>query len=127
MQRPFIATTLALLSMLAFDASVSAAQVMRWGGEHELPTEVEGTGEVTRIDAGNASGYALTSSGSVLAWGNGKYGALGAGSRVEAIARLRRALREYYVNGITTNVGLFRRILEEPEFVQWRNLYALAG
>src|SRR5262249_25587966 len=43
----------------------------------------------------------------LIAWGN---------SREEAIARLRRALNEYAITGIKTNVGLFRRILSEPEF-----------
>jgi len=39
-----------------------------------------------------------------------------ASSREEAIARMRRALDEYYVSGIKTNVDLFRRILADPEF-----------
>jgi acetyl-CoA carboxylase biotin carboxylase subunit len=34
-----------------------------------------------------------------------------------AIARLRRALEEYRVDGIKTNLPLFRRILGEPEFL----------
>jgi acetyl-CoA carboxylase biotin carboxylase subunit len=38
--------------------------------------------------------------------------------RAEAIARMRRALEEYYVSGIQTNVGLFRRILADPAFVR---------
>jgi acetyl-CoA carboxylase, biotin carboxylase subunit len=45
----------------------------------------------------------------LIAWGN---------SREETIARLRRALDEYTVTGIRTNVGLFRRILSEPEFLR---------
>jgi acetyl-CoA carboxylase biotin carboxylase subunit len=40
-----------------------------------------------------------------------------AGSRPEAIARMERALEEYFVGGIATNLGLFRRILRHPEFV----------
>ena len=44
----------------------------------------------------------------LIAWGN---------SREETIARLRRALDEYTITGIRTNVGLFRRILAEPEFL----------
>jgi len=39
-----------------------------------------------------------------------------AGSREEAIARMLRALDEYYVSGIRTNVALFQRILRDPEF-----------
>ncbi|HET8666809.1 MAG TPA: acetyl-CoA carboxylase biotin carboxylase subunit, partial [Terriglobales bacterium] len=38
--------------------------------------------------------------------------------REEAIERLQRALREYFVGGIKTNLSLFRRILHEPEFLQ---------
>ena len=45
----------------------------------------------------------------LIAWGN---------SREEAISRLRRALDEYTITGIRTNVSLFRRILAEPEFLQ---------
>src|SRR5438067_1541811 len=45
----------------------------------------------------------------LIAWGN---------SREETIARLRRALDEYTITGIRTNAGLFRRILEEPEFLR---------
>lgn len=45
----------------------------------------------------------------LIAWGN---------SREETIARLRRALDEYTITGIHTNVSLFRRILAEPEFLR---------
>ena len=37
--------------------------------------------------------------------------------RREAIARMRRALGEYEVFGIKTNIPFFRRLLEHPEFV----------
>ncbi|HEV2021915.1 MAG TPA: acetyl-CoA carboxylase biotin carboxylase subunit [Terriglobales bacterium] len=40
-----------------------------------------------------------------------------AGSRREAIARMERALEEYFVGGLATNLPLFRRILRHPEFV----------
>ena len=42
--------------------------------------------------------------------------AVWAGTREEAIARMIRALREYDVGGIRTNIGFFRQILEDPEF-----------
>lgn len=43
---------------------------------------------------------------------------IGYGSdRGEAIDRLQRALREYFVGGIKTNLSLFRRILHDPEFL----------
>jgi acetyl-CoA carboxylase biotin carboxylase subunit len=40
--------------------------------------------------------------------------------RTEAIARMRRALGEYEIFGIKTNVLFFRRLLEHPEFVAGR-------
>jgi acetyl-CoA carboxylase biotin carboxylase subunit len=36
--------------------------------------------------------------------------------REQAIARLTRALREYFIGGIKTNLSLFRRILRDPDF-----------
>jgi acetyl-CoA carboxylase biotin carboxylase subunit len=42
---------------------------------------------------------------------------IGYGSdRDQAIGRLTRALNEYFVGGIKTNISLFRRILQHPEF-----------
>ncbi len=38
-------------------------------------------------------------------------------TRGEALARLERALEEYFVGGIKTNVPLFRRIVRHPDFV----------
>ncbi len=40
--------------------------------------------------------------------------------REMAIARMRRALNEYFIGGIKTNLSLFRRILEHPDFVAAR-------
>ncbi|HET9698229.1 MAG TPA: acetyl-CoA carboxylase biotin carboxylase subunit, partial [Terriglobales bacterium] len=37
-------------------------------------------------------------------------------SREEAISRLQRALYEYFVGGIKTNISLFKRILAHPDF-----------
>jgi acetyl-CoA carboxylase biotin carboxylase subunit len=72
------------------------------------------TGPGIRLDEGVYAGWTVPADydpllGKLIAWG---------ADREEAIARLRRALAEYYVSGITTNVGLFRRILGEPEFVR---------
>src|SRR5437763_2738362 len=39
-------------------------------------------------------------------------------TRQQAIKRLLRALDEYFVGGITTNLALFRRILSDPAFAQ---------
>jgi acetyl-CoA carboxylase biotin carboxylase subunit len=38
-------------------------------------------------------------------------------NRTQAIAKLRRALEEYVVGGVKANVSLFRRILDDPEFI----------
>jgi acetyl-CoA carboxylase biotin carboxylase subunit len=42
--------------------------------------------------------------------------AVWAGTRGQAVDRMVRALREYDVGGIRTNIGFFRQILEDPEF-----------
>jgi acetyl-CoA carboxylase, biotin carboxylase subunit len=42
--------------------------------------------------------------------------AVWAATRGEAVDRMVRALREYDVGGIRTNIGFFRQILEDPEF-----------
>lgn len=40
--------------------------------------------------------------------------------RSAALARMQRALDEYFIGGIKTNLSLFRRILEDPDFVAAR-------
>jgi acetyl-CoA carboxylase biotin carboxylase subunit len=42
--------------------------------------------------------------------------AVWSGSREEAIDRMIRALREHDVGGIRTNIGFFRRLMEDPDF-----------
>ena len=71
------------------------------------------TGPGIRLDEGVYEGYTVPMEydpllSKLIAWGN---------SREETIARLRRALDEYTITGIRTNVSLFRRILAEPEFL----------
>jgi acetyl-CoA carboxylase biotin carboxylase subunit len=41
-------------------------------------------------------------------------------TREQAIARLRRAIGEYHIGGIETNLALFRRILSDPEYLAGR-------
>ncbi len=72
------------------------------------------TGPGIRLDEGVYEGWTVPNDydpllSKLIAWGN---------SREEAIARLRRALEEYTITGIKTNVGLFRRILSEPDFLR---------
>src|SRR5579859_5302302 len=72
------------------------------------------SGPGIRLDEGVYEGWTVPMEydpllSKLIAWGN---------SREETIARLRRALDEYTIMGIRTNVGLFRRILAEPEFLR---------
>jgi acetyl-CoA carboxylase biotin carboxylase subunit len=46
--------------------------------------------------------------------------AVWAGTREEAIARMSRALDEYHVAGIRTNLGFFRRVLQDSVFREGR-------
>ena len=78
-----------------------------------LSRQVPG-GPGIRLDDGVYDGWTVPNDydpllSKLIAWGN---------SREETIARLRRALEEYTVTGIKTNVGLFRRILSEPDFLR---------
>jgi acetyl-CoA carboxylase biotin carboxylase subunit len=71
------------------------------------------TGPGIRLDDGVYGGWTVPNDydpmlGKLIAWG---------ADRDEAIARLKRALAEYYASGIKTNVGLFRRILASEDFV----------
>jgi acetyl-CoA carboxylase biotin carboxylase subunit len=72
------------------------------------------SGPGIRLDDGVYEGWTVPNDydpllSKLIAWGN---------SREETIARLRRALEEYTITGIKTNVGLFRRILTEPDFLR---------
>src|SRR5689334_10413425 len=72
------------------------------------------SGPGIRLDDGVYEGWTVPNDydpllSKLIAWGN---------SREETIARLRRALDEYTITGIRTNAGLFRRILEEHEFLR---------
>ncbi len=65
-----------------------------------------------RLDEGVYAGWTVPNEydpmlAKLIAWGR---------DRAEAIARLQRALREYYASGITTNIALFRRILASGDF-----------
>ncbi len=85
MTRSIPAVFLVLLLLLAISPSASAA-VDRWGAfgkqeEQTTPSLVTGIEEeIVKIDAGNASAYALTAGGAVLAWGPNEHGQLGNGT-----------------------------------------------
>ena len=70
------------------------------------------SGPGIRLDDGVYGGWTVPNEydpmlGKLIAWGN---------DRAESLARLERALGEYYASGIKTNVGLFRRILATEDF-----------
>jgi acetyl-CoA carboxylase biotin carboxylase subunit len=65
-----------------------------------------------RLDGGIYAGWTVPNEydpmlGKLLAWGS---------DREEALARMGRALEEYYASGIKTNVSLFRGILASSDF-----------
>jgi len=67
-----------------------------------------------RLDDGVYVGWVVPTDydpllGKLTAWGS---------DRGEAIARLGRALDEYSIGGIRTNLNLFRRLLMDPEFLR---------
>jgi len=70
------------------------------------------SGPGIRLDDGVYPGWTVPNEydpmlGKLIVWGS---------DRSEAIARMKRALDEYYATGIKTNVGLFRRILVTRDF-----------
>jgi acetyl-CoA carboxylase biotin carboxylase subunit len=67
-----------------------------------------------RLDDGVYEGFTVPTDydpmlGKLIAWGQ---------TRAEAIARLERALEEFTITGIKTNVQLFLSILRDPQFVR---------
>ncbi len=70
------------------------------------------SGPGVRLDDGVYEGWAVPNEydpmlGKLIAYGS---------DRNEALARMKRALREYHAEGIRTNVGLFEKILNSPDF-----------
>ena len=74
------------------------------------------SGPGVRDDSGVYAGWAVPVEydpllSKLITWG---------GTREEAIERMRRALDEYHVGGIRTNVSLFKSILRFPDFLEGR-------
>jgi acetyl-CoA carboxylase, biotin carboxylase subunit len=72
------------------------------------------SGPMVRDDSGVYAGYTVPSTydpmiSKLSVW---------APTRLEAIARMRRALGEYVVKGITTNLRYLRAVMEHPDFIQ---------
>jgi acetyl-CoA carboxylase, biotin carboxylase subunit len=74
---------------------------------------LEPSGPGIRLDGGVYSGWNVPMEYDPLLAKLIAYGE----SREQVIGRLRRALQEYSVTGIKTNLSLFRRILAQPEFL----------
>jgi acetyl/propionyl-CoA carboxylase alpha subunit len=74
----------------------------------------EPVGKSVRVESGVAAGYSVTHyydplMAKLIAWGE---------SREEATKRMRAALAEYRIEGVTTNIPLLRRIFNSPQFIQ---------
>jgi len=74
---------------------------------------LEPSGPGIRLDSGVYSGWNVPMEYDPLLAKLIAYGE----NREQAIGRLRRAVQEYSVTGIKTNLSLFRRILAQPEFL----------
>ena len=80
-------------------------------GEISLLSEPSGPG--IRVDSGIYQGWNVPLEYDPLLAKLIGYGE----SREQAIGRLKRALQEYVVGGVKTNLALFRQILSDPEFL----------
>jgi len=78
----------------------------------EISLLLEPTGPGIRIDGGMYEGWNIPIDYDPLLAKLIGYGS----DRDQAIARLTRALGEYFVGGIKTNISLFRRILHDADF-----------
>jgi acetyl-CoA carboxylase biotin carboxylase subunit len=76
----------------------------------------EPSGPWVRVDSGIYEGWNVPLEYDPLLAKLIVYGA----DREQCMGRLRRAVSDYFVGGIKTNLGLFRRILEHPEFLRGR-------
>jgi alpha-tubulin suppressor-like RCC1 family protein len=95
---------LALVAALLVFSPSASASVYRWGafgksGEPQpVPLQVANlNGEVVKIDSGNLSAYALTSTGAVWAWGPNEHGQLGDGTTQ---ASLDEAVQVHFPKGV---------------------------
>ncbi len=78
----------------------------------KIATLMEPAGPGIRLDSGVYEGWTVPIDYDPLLAKLVGYGA----DRTQAIERLQRALTEYFVGGIKTNTGLFRRILGDADF-----------
>ena len=78
-----------------------------------IASSVEPSGPGVRLDSGIYAGWNVGTDYDPLL---SKLITLGA-DRAQAIARSRRAIDEYVITGVKTNLPLFRRILTDPDFL----------
>src|SRR5205807_1846008 len=83
-------------------------------GQITLLDEPSGPG--VRLDSGIYQGWTVPIDYDPLLSKLIGYGA----NRQQSIMRLRRALQEYFIGGIKSNLSLFERILRDPEFLEGR-------
>ena len=78
-----------------------------------ITSSAEPSGPGIRLDSGIYPGWNVGVDYDPLLSKLIAYGA----DRPEAIARMRRAIDEYVIGGVKTNLSLFRRILPDPDFL----------
>jgi acetyl-CoA carboxylase, biotin carboxylase subunit len=78
-----------------------------------ISSSIEPSGPGIRLDSGIYPGWNVGVDYDPLLSKLIAYG----GDRSEAIARMRRAVGEYVIGGVKTNLPLFRNILTDPDFV----------
>jgi acetyl-CoA carboxylase biotin carboxylase subunit len=79
----------------------------------QIASLVEPSGPGIRLDSGIYSGWNVGVDYDPLLSKLIAYG----GDRSETVARMQRAIGEYVIGGVKTNLSLFRRILADPDFI----------
>ena len=78
-----------------------------------ITSSIEPSGPGIRVDSGIYSGWNVGTDYDPLLSKLIAYGA----DRSQAIARMRRAVDEYVISGVKTNLSLFRRVLTDADFL----------
>lgn len=78
-----------------------------------ISSAIEPSGPGIRLDSGIYPGWNVGTDYDPLLSKLVAYG----GDRHQAISRIRRAVDEYVITGVKTNLSLFRRILTDPDFL----------
>ena len=89
----------------------------------EVTTYVAPGGRNVQVDSAAYTGYKVppfydSMIAKLITWGD---------SREEAIKTMDRALDEYVIEGIKTNIPLHKRILHSEDFKKFKALYPVAG